>query len=87
MRPRNRPPLGALISLVLLVAAVLRELRRPAELRTWHGRVGAVVPYDLRRPTLERFRKSVWNADAPLLVATPFGVGWTLNPGRLFGRR
>lgn len=87
MRQRKRPPLGALVSFVLLVAAVVQELRRPAELRTWHGRVGGFVPYDLRRPSLTRFRQTVWNPDAPLLVGTPFGVGWILNLGWLSRRR
>jgi hypothetical protein len=84
-RPR-RPPIGAIIGLGLLAAAVVRELRTPAAARTWHGRIGGFVPYDLRRPTLRRFRQTVWNPDAPLLVGSPFGVGWILNPGRLFRR-
>lgn len=71
----------------LLVAAVVRELRMPAGERTWHGRVGGVVPYDLRRPTVARYRRSLWDPDGRLVVGTPFGVGWTVNPGRLLGSR
>ncbi len=87
MQQRKRPPVGAMISLGLLVAAVIKELRQPAASRTWHGRIGGFVPYDLRRPTFQRFRETFWNPDRPLLVGSPFGVGWTLNPGRLLGRR
>lgn len=69
--------------LALAVTAIVRELRLPAEERTWHGRVARVVPYDFRRPTLDRFRERVWNPDGPHLVGPRvFGVGWTVNLGR-----
>jgi hypothetical protein len=68
----------------LLAGAVVTELRKPAEQRTWHGRVVGVVPYDLRPPTLARFRNALWNPDNPSLLAPhPFGVGWTVNLARV----
>lgn len=45
-----------------------------------HGRLFGVVPYDFRRPTLERVRRTLWNPDDErFLVPTVFGVGWTVN--------
>ena len=71
-------------TMALTATAVVQELRKPAGQRTWHGQVGGLVPYDFRRPTLERVRGALWNPDSERLV-TPqvFGVGWTLNVGRL----
>ena len=64
-------------------AAVLQELSRPEEERTWHGSVFG-VPYDFRAPTLARFRDAMWNPDDPrLFTPHPFGVGWTINFARL----
>ena len=46
---------------------------------TWWG-----IPYDLRPPTGERIRRSMWNpADPHLLRPRAFGVGWDLNVGAL----
>jgi uncharacterized membrane protein len=66
----------------LTVAAVVRELRLPADERTWHGRI-LYVPYDFRIPTLERLRERFWAPDQPLIVPQLFGVGWSINVGRL----
>jgi hypothetical protein len=67
----------------LTIAAVVRELRRPADERTWHGRI-AYVPYDFRPPTLARVRKRLWAPDdRRLLVPQVFGLGWSVNFGRL----
>jgi hypothetical protein len=66
------------------VAAVTKELRLPAEERTWHGEVAGFVPYDFRKPTLERVRERIWAPDDPNLVQPQvFGVGWTVNVGRV----
>jgi hypothetical protein len=76
--------LATLAGLALLAAAVARELSRPAELRTWHGQLLGFVPYDLRPPTLERARATLWNPDDPrVLVPALFGVGWSMNLARL----
>ena len=73
-----------LASFALLVTAVVRELRMPASERTWHGRIG-FVPYDLRPPTLSRVREALWRPDDPsIVVPQPFGVGWSLNLGRIW---
>lgn len=46
------------------------------------------VPYDWRRPTLERVKARWWNADEPRFV-TPrsFGWGYDFNLYRLFHRK
>lgn len=75
--------LGWIAALIALGAALVQELRAPAAERTWHGVVAGVVPYDLRPPTLDRLRATFWNPDGPLVVEQAFGVGWTVNVGRL----
>jgi len=86
-RDRKGGRAGGLYRLVaagLLGAAVVKELRLPAEDRTWHGTLGDLVPYDLRRPTAERLRERMWAPENPqLIVPRVFGVGWTLNVGRV----
>jgi len=73
-----------LVMLALTVAAVVKELRTPAEERTWHGVVAGFVPYDFRVPTLARFRERVWNPEGEHLISPHvFGVGWTLNVGKV----
>lgn len=78
----GRSRLISWLAAALTVAAVVRELRLPAEERTWHGRI-LYVPYDFRIPTLERLRERFWAPDQPLIVPQLFGVGWSLNVGRL----
>jgi len=64
----------------LVVAAVVTELRKPEEERTWHGRVGGVVPYDFRPPTWEKIRNAYWNPNSDELFSDRvFGVGWAVN--------
>ncbi|WP_051274533.1 DUF5808 domain-containing protein [Cellulomonas sp. URHD0024] len=73
-----------LISYALLVAAVVKEVRTPPQDRTWNGVVVGFVPYDLRFPTLERVKERMWNPSSTRLFnPRVFGVGWTLNVGRL----
>jgi len=68
----------------VVAAAVVQELRTPPEERTWHGVVAGVVPYDFRPPTIARVRERMWAPDSPRLINPhPFGVGWTLNVGRV----
>lgn len=83
---RTNPPVAPLVvaGLAGLVgAAVLKELRLPEEERTWHGFVAGVVPYDFRPPTLDRLRETLWDPAGPALKPRVFGVGWSLNLGRL----
>ena len=45
-----------------------------------HGKIFGLVPYNFRPPSLERARRTFWNAeDSGFLVPTFFGVGWTAN--------
>ena len=67
------------------VAAIVKEFRTPRGERAWHGAIGP-VPYDFRRPTLDRVRSRLWAPDASLVQPQPFGVGWTINVGRLLKR-
>ncbi|MGV8965559.1 MAG: DUF5808 domain-containing protein [Cellulomonas sp.] len=73
-----------LVTFGLVVASVVKELRTPADERTWHGVVAGFVPYDLRLPTLARFRARVWDPQGESLVnPRAFGVGWTVNVGKV----
>lgn len=64
----------------LAAAAVYRELQKPPEERTWHGRVAGFVPYDFRVPTPERLREAYWNPDAPrIFTERVLGIGWAIN--------
>jgi len=64
----------------LVAAAVATELAKPASERTWHGRVGNVVPYDFRPPTWQRIRAAYWNPQSDHLFSDRvFGVGWAVN--------
>ncbi|CAN5823611.1 hypothetical protein BH23ACT4_BH23ACT4_07950 [soil metagenome] len=61
------------------IVAVAQELRKPAEERTWHGKVADFVPYDFRKPTGERFKSAYWNPGGPLFSSKVWGVGWAFN--------
>ena len=84
---KHRNGLATLVRLVtmgLTVAAVVKELRTPQDERTWHGEVAGFVPYDFRVPTVERIRERVWDPEGDHIVSPHvFGVGWTLNVGRI----
>ena len=69
----------------LAAMAIVEQLRRPSDERTREALAG-FVPYDFRPPTLERARSRWWDPDEPrLFVPQVFGVGWTINVGRLVG--
>ena len=83
-RSQDLERLYKLIGFALLVTAVVKELRTPPDLRTWNGKLLGFVPYDLRWPTFTRFKERVWNPDSTHLInPRVFGVGWTLNLGRV----
>jgi hypothetical protein len=64
---------------VLAVAAIFQELRQPPEKRKWHGRI-LYIPYDFRKPTLERVKETYWNPyEKRVIVPMVFGMGWTIN--------
>lgn len=83
---RKRDGLQRIVKLAaagLLVAAIVKELQKPAEERSWHGRIAA-VPYDLRPPTPARLRAAWWNPEDPrLFTPRAFGVGWAVNLARV----
>jgi hypothetical protein len=73
-----------LVKFGLVVAAVAKELSTPEDERTWNGVVAGFVPYDFRMPTVARIRERVWDPQAEHLISPHvFGVGWTLNVGRV----
>lgn len=63
-----------------VAAAIYQELRKPPAMRTWHGTVAGVVPYDFRVPTWERVRDAYWNPDSDVVFSERvWGVGWAVN--------
>ena len=73
-----------LVGLALMVMAVVQELRKPSAERSWHGEVLGFVPYDLRPPTVSRFRASVWQPESERwLLPRSVGVGWSPNLARI----
>jgi hypothetical protein len=83
----RRPTLDTILAsvgLVVVALAVVSELRRSPQLRTWHGTVLGVVPYDFRRPTFRRVHDALWSPDDDrILVPRALGVGWSVNLARL----
>jgi hypothetical protein len=72
-----------LVTVALAVAAVVKELRTPADEREWHGRI-TFVPYDFRVPTFARIKQRMWDPQsAHVINPRVFGVGWTVNTGRV----
>jgi hypothetical protein len=70
--------------LVLLAGLVIWELRKPEDEREWHGTIAGVMPYELRPPSLDRIRRTIWDPERESLFGpTVFGVGWSVNLGRL----
>jgi hypothetical protein len=77
-----------LILAIVGVVAIVQELRKPEEERTWHGDVAGLVPYDFRMPTVARMRDTYWNPEGSVVSSKVFGVGWAPNFGalaRMFG--
>ncbi len=68
------------LATLAFAAAIYQELRKPAETRTWTGKVGGVVPYDFRVPTLDRLRDAYWAPESDEIFSEKvFGVGWAVN--------
>ncbi len=74
------------LAMALAVAALIKEWRLPEEERTWHGTVAGFVPYDLRKPTVERIKSTFWDPDGSIIVNRAFGVGWTINFGAIVAK-
>lgn len=67
------------IPLVIGAIAIIDQLRREPEDRTWTGEV-AIIPYDFRFPSLQRIQERWWNPDDErILTPHVFGVGWSIN--------
>jgi len=67
----------------LAIGALVQELKKPADQREWTGTIAGFVPYDYRLPTASRVRDRLWNPDGPLISPQVFGVGWSINFGKL----
>ena len=66
---------------VAIVGAAIRDALRTGR---GHGELFGFVPYDFRLPTVARARARTWNPDSPrVLTPVTFGVGWSVNLGRL----
>ncbi|MCP3975694.1 MAG: hypothetical protein GY720_14510 [bacterium] len=72
--------------MALAAVALIKEWRLPKEERTWHGTVAGFVPYDFRKPTVERIKSTLWDPDGTIVVSRPFGVGWTINFGAIVSK-
>lgn len=60
--------------------ALYQELRKAPEARTWHGKVGGMVPYDFRIPTFSHLREAYWAPDRDVIFTEKvLGVGWAVN--------
>ncbi|NNC93140.1 MAG: hypothetical protein HKN80_11695 [Acidimicrobiia bacterium] len=75
-----------ILAALLVIAAVVKELRLPKDDRTWHGALGGFVPYDFRMPTVEKIKSTFWNPDGPVIANRVFGVGWTINLGAVVAK-
>jgi hypothetical protein len=65
---------------IALIAAIYQELRKPPAERTWHGKVGGMIPYDFRMPTLERVKTAYWDPSSnTVFTEKVIGVGWAVN--------
>jgi hypothetical protein len=71
--------------LAVTIVAIVQELLKPPEERTWHGSVFGFIPYDFRPPTFERVRDAYWNTnDTRVFTSKVIGVGWAVNIPALF---
>ena len=65
---------------VVFAAAVVDAVRKDRG----HGELFGIIPYDFRIPDVERARRKTWDPQsARILTPTTFGVGWSVNLGRL----
>ena len=67
-------------AITLILVAVCQEIEKPKEERAWHGRIAGFIPYDFRRPTMEKFREAYWNPyESRIFTPEVFGIGWAIN--------
>jgi uncharacterized membrane protein len=82
-RKKKQPTSGDVMVVIgvaaLMGLAIREQLQMPREERTWHGTLFG-IPYDFRRPTIERLREAFWNKETTrVLVPHAFGMGWSIN--------
>ena len=81
-RKKMASPVNGIFSLLILIyvaIAIIQQLQRPPEERTWYGKI-AGIPYDFRLPTVERIRAAFWNKDtSKIFLPQAFGIGWSIN--------
>ena len=76
-----------IIGVALVAAAVARELAKPAQERTWRGRLQFNVPYDFTIPSAQRLKEAYWNPDDDrIFTERVLGVGWAINAHALLRR-
>jgi Family of unknown function (DUF5808) len=64
----------------VLAAAVIDAVRNDRN----HGELFGVIPYDFRFPDIERAKRQTWDPQSTrILTPRTFGVGWSVNLGRL----
>ena len=69
---------------VLWVALVGAAIADALSKQRDHGELFGFVPYDFRIPTASRAKRHTWSpGSSRILTPTTFGVGWSLNIGRL----
>lgn len=66
--------------------AILKDIRESTGHRFLHGEMVGFVPYDFRKPSVQRIRQRLWDPSGPLLTPQVFGVGWTVNLGAVVAR-
>ena len=77
LSPRNI--IGITLLLFFVGAAIVQQLQRPTEERTWYGKI-AGIPYDFRLPNVERIRDTFWNKNtSKIFLPQAFGIGWSIN--------
>jgi Family of unknown function (DUF5808) len=84
MKKRSRfDNILAAVAVGTALIAIRQELSKPPSERGWTGKVGP-IPYDFRPPTPSRIRARYWDPDDErIFVPQLFGVGWTINFGRV----
>ncbi len=76
----------SVLAFASIAAAVVEQLRRPADQRTWRGHAFDVIPYDFRVPTMERLAEAYWNPkNSTIFTDRPLGMGWAINFAALYG--
>lgn len=71
--------LAQVAAIAITVMAIMQEMEKPPEKRTWHGSV-ACIPYDFRLPTIEKLKDTYWNPyETRIFTPAVFGLGWGIN--------